>query len=477
MFWIYLRRELRRRARQAIFIGIGLALGIGLVITVTAAATGVQNAQAAVLHSLYGVGTDLTVTEPPKAGGKGGLSFGFQQQIKQVRSGQIAAGTKINDNELENTQYSPLSAVQLPRIARQPHVTGAVGALSLTDITVTGTVPAISASRGGGGSFSSSFSTDTYTVEGIGVARSSLGPLSAATVTSGRNFRASDEKANVALADSGYATANNLRSGSAISVGGTSFTIVGVVAVPQGGSPPNVYIPLARAQALARTGTASLGNQVNTIYVSADSASAIPAVQQDLARLLPGATVTDAGDLASQVTGSVGNAASLADNLGRWLSVAVLAVAFLLAILLTMSAIARRVREFGTLKALGWRSGRIVGQVMGESLVIGLAGGAVGVGLGYAGVTVIDKMAPKLSASTGSAAPASVAGSGVAGQLAHQVANAGNHTVYVALTAPVTFGMIGLAAALAVAGGLLAGMFGGWRAARLRPAVALAKVE
>ena len=32
-------------------------------------------------------------------------------------------------------------------------------------------------------------------------------------------------------------------------------------------------------------------------------------------------------------------------------------------------------------------------------------------------------------------------------------------------------------ATLAVAGGLLAGMFGGWRAARLRPAAALAKVE
>ena len=45
------------------------------------------------------------------------------------------------------------------------------------------------------------------------------------------------------------------------------------------------------------------------------------------------------------------------------------------------------------------------------------------------------------------------------------------------LTAPVTLGVILLAVVLAVAGGLLAGMFGGWRAARLRPAAALAKVE
>ena len=92
--------------RQAVFIALGLALGIGLVITVTSAATGVQNAQAAVLHSLYGVGTDLTVTQPPKQGSGAGLSFGFKQQIKQVRSGQTAAGTNINDNELQNTRYA-----------------------------------------------------------------------------------------------------------------------------------------------------------------------------------------------------------------------------------------------------------------------------------------------------------------------------------------------------------------------------------
>src|SRR5215467_4274257 len=63
MFFItYLRRELRRRMRQAIFIALGLALGIGLVVTVTAASAGVKKAQSDVLKSLYGVGTDVTVT-------------------------------------------------------------------------------------------------------------------------------------------------------------------------------------------------------------------------------------------------------------------------------------------------------------------------------------------------------------------------------------------------------------------------------
>jgi ABC-type antimicrobial peptide transport system permease subunit len=47
----------------------------------------------------------------------------------------------------------------------------------------------------------------------------------------------------------------------------------------------------------------------------------------------------------------------------------------------------------------------------------------------------------------------------------------------VALTAPVSVTTIGVAVGLAVAGGLIAGAFGGWRASRLRPADALRRVE
>ena len=52
---------------------------------------------------------------------------------------------------------------------------------------------------------------------------------------------------------------------------------------------------------------------------------------------------------------------------------------------------------------------------------------------------------------------------------------ASTHTVSVTLTAPVTT-VILLAVALAAAGSLIAGSLGGWRAARLRPAAALARV-
>jgi len=58
-----------------------------------------------------------------------------------------------------------------------------------------------------------------------------------------------------------------------------------------------------------------------------------------------------------------------------------------------------------------------------------------------------------------------------------ELAGAASHTAQVHLSAPVTVGAIVLAVLLAIAGGLIAGGFGGWRAARLRPAAALSRVE
>ena len=370
-----------------------------------------------------------------------------------------------------NTQYGTLTAGSVTKAASQHDVTAAAGGLTLNDVSVTGTVPAISA---GSGSISSSFTTNQFTVDGVDTAHSALGPLSSAKVTSGTGLTASDANADDALVDSAYATQNKLSTGDTIDVGGTSFKIIGIVAAPQGGSPPEVYVPLAKAQAIGTTGSAKLAGQVNTIYVSAASAADIPAVQQELSKALPGATVTDSSDLAGEVTGSLSSASSLASNLGKWLSVAVLIAAFGVASLLTMAAVARRVREFGTLKALGWRSTRVIGQVMGESIVIGIVGAAAGIGLGYVGVTLIDKLAPQLSATVGSAGTSGGTGA-FAGFIKGATSTA--HTVSVALTAPVTADLIGIAVALAVGGGLIAGLFGGWRAARLRPAAALTKVE
>jgi putative ABC transport system permease protein len=493
MFFTYLRRELRRRMRQAIFIALGLALGIGLVITVTAASSGVKDAQAQVLHSLYGVGTDVTVTQTPKAGQFTPGSFGFRGRTG-TRT-RPAAGTKISINNLTSAGLGSLSSTSVASIAKLHDVSGASGALSLSDVVITGKIPAINSSGngnssggfpsgngGGGGSFRGSFTPTTFTVSGVDLNHGALGPLSSAKLTSGRAFSASDATSNVAMVNANYASQKKLKVGSMVNVAKTSFKVIGIASA--GSSASDVFIPLARAQKLA-----SLSGKVNTIYVSANSSSNISAVAKEIKGMLPKATVTTSASLASEVTGSLTSAASLANNLGKWLAIAVLIAAFLLASLLTMSAVTRRVREFGTLKALGWKGRRIIGQVMGESIVIGIIGGVVGVALGFAGATLVKKLAHPLTASlgttTGSATPGGAqtvgggrfpGGGGGPGGFGQSAADAA-HSVVVHLTAPVTIGAVILAVVLAIAGGLIAGSFGGWRAARLRPAAALSRVE
>jgi ABC-type lipoprotein release transport system permease subunit len=528
MFFTYLRRELRRRMRQAIFIALGLALGVGLVITVTAASAGVKNAQGTVLHALYGVGTDVTVTKTPKAGSFTPGSFGFG--FRAGTGSRPVAGTKINNNTLSaSPTLAAISSSSVATVAGLHGVAAAAGGLTLDNRTISGTVPAVNVNGGGfggggggsgsggsgnggsgngGQSFRANFTTSNFSVAGVDIGRGELGPLSSGKLSAGRTFSASDTSANVALVDASYATQNKLKTGATIAVGNksgkaTNFKVVGIVSEPAGDNPSDVYVPLAVAQNLA-----GLKNQVNTIYVTASNSSAISAVSGEISKALPGYTVTTSSDLASEVTGSLSSASSLANNLGKWLALAVLIAAFLLASLLTIAAVSRRVREFGTLKALGWKSRRIIGQVMGEAVTLGLIGGAIGVGIGLAGAELVSKLSPKLSAvvgqTTGSATPGGArqfgfgAGGGGGGAGGggfggdgggggggfgggpgagtFRRPGAASHTVAVHLSAAVSANVILLAVVLAVAGGIIAGIFGGWRAARLRPAAALAKV-
>ena len=81
-----------------------------------------------------------------------------------------------------------------------------------------------------------------------------------------------------------------------------------------------------------------------------------------------------------------------------------LVAAFAAASLLTMAAVARRVREFGTLKALGWPSWRIIGQVMGESITIGISAARRGRPR-YGGAALIDALRPGCPRLSGRPAP------------------------------------------------------------------------
>jgi putative ABC transport system permease protein len=475
-FMRYLGRELGRRARQATVIALGLALGIGLVITVSAAAAGVKNAQASVLHSLYGVGTDITVTLSPSAGSglKGhhtsiSIQGGPGTKPQVCINGKCSTGAQNIDN-LVSAGKGTLSYSDIAKIEKLAHVSAAAGGLALSDTQIS-----ISSNSAG--------PPTQFTVQGVDLSHEDLGPLSSATLSSGHTFTTADADSDVAILDSNYATSNNLKVGDDVTIAKTKFKVIGIVTQSAASDPPQVYIPLARAQALgtANLGGGSLKGYVNTIYVTTASSADISAVSKEIKALLPTATVTTPSSLASEINGSLGSAAKLAGDLGTWLSVLVLIAAFAVAGLLTMSAVSRRAREFGTLKAIGWRSRRIIGQVMGESVTTGLIGGAVGIGLGFLGAFVIDKVAPSLTATitndSGLKFAQSTSGPGPVAFGPGSSLGGTTQNIPVHWSASVTLAVIGLAVLLAIVGGLLSGALGSWRITQLRPADALARVD
>ncbi|TMK18493.1 MAG: ABC transporter permease, partial [Actinobacteria bacterium] len=188
---------------------------------------------------------------------------------------------------------------------------------------------------------------------------------------------------------------------------------------------------------------------------------------------LPGAEVVTTRSLASQVTGSLSDARKLADRLGGALGVIVLAAAFVIAMLLTLGSIAKRVREIGTLRAIGWSRGRVVRQILAETIGIGLLGGIIGLGIGVAAAYAVGAFSPTLTATTSGVPNFSTS------SLAQFFGSAVPSTVRsttVALKPPVHPMTLAYGVGFALVGGLIAGAVGGWRASRLSPAEALRSV-
>ncbi|WP_448390454.1 ABC transporter permease [Microbacterium aurum] len=498
MYWTYLRRELSGRKKQTAIVAIGLAIAIALVIIVNSLSAGIRDAQAQALESVYGVGTDLTVTgaqTEPGADGGGRPQFDFDEDGGSTSDD----GTTTLSQARLTTDFrrGTLDASTLDTVTAVDGVAAASGALSLTNTTFSGELPqapsesgttdgqtggeAPQEGQGGpGGGFGGSFGVDSFTVLGIDPDADAVGPMSAVTVSDGRALEASDAGADVAVLDATYATSAGLAVGDTMDIGGTSFEVVGIVtsASSSADTASNVYIPLDVAQTLS-----AAGDVLSTVYVQAASSDDISAVQTALQDALPDATVSSQSDLASTVSGSLSSASSLITSLGTWLSIIVLAVAVALAVLFTISGISRRTRELGTLKAIGWSNSRVVGQVAGESVVQALIGGAAGVVLGLVGVLVINLVSPTISS-----APATTAGMGgqggpgAGGDGAGGMGGGGFGAQFtqtatdIVLHAPLSLWIVVAALLLAVAGGLVAGAFGGWRAAKLSPAEALRAV-
>jgi ABC-type antimicrobial peptide transport system permease subunit len=302
--------------------------------------------------------------------------------------------------------------------------------------------------------------TTAYTIGGVDQTHPTMGVVTTSQVTKGRFL--SPAGGREALISQSYAAKHSLKVGSTVDLNGTKFVVVGLVSPPLGGQSADVYLPLKQLQTLANE-----PGLANVVLVRASSGKDVSQVKQAIQTALPQAQVASSKDVADKITGSLVDASNLSHDLGFVLSIIAAVAAFLLAALLTLSSVGKRVRELGTLKALGWTQRMVVRQIAGESLAQGVMGGIFGIVLGVVVCLIIGAFGPSLTAS-------STTGGNLLGLGAETARTASSS---ISLSAPVGVAILAIGFGLALLGGLVAGMVGALRAARLRPADALRTVE
>lgn len=477
----YLKAELTRRRTKTILISIGLAVPIALVIMIGAYSTGLSNAQDEVLEPLVGLGTDMTVaktfTPGQRPDGAGPPRIGLDSS---------QAGKAFSQDVYTTGFNGEFSSANVTNVSKLDGVESAVGGLTVNNIKASGTIPSAGSVQtqgqggppsGGAARQSGGLNIDSRSITGIDPS-SDLGPVSTDQLQKGRLLSSGDAKE--ALLTSTYAKTKSLTVGETITLKDEKFKVVGIVSAPLAGSSSDIYVKLDQLQSLA-----DLKNKVNKIYVRATDQAAVASVSKEIKSEVSNATVTTNASLAGQVSGSLVDANKLVKKMGVFLELILLLAAIIITTILTLNAVNKRTREFGTLKSIGWGNARLIRQVMAESLSTGMIGAVAGVVIGGAGMLIAKAvpMTMKISGQTtgggplGGNGPPGGGGNVVGGPpgVASAASNAATQTITVVPSISVT--TILIAAGIGAATALIAGGLGSLKTSKLSPVEALKHVD
>src|ERR1035437_909177 len=207
---------------------------------------------------------------------------------------------------------------------------------------------------------------------------------------------------NLRVAVIGSTTADNLgltetAVGSTIYVGGLPFELVGITQ-PKGGAAnadDQVMIPLSTAHELF-VGS----NSVSSIGISATSQDAIDDVSAEVTCTLDqrhGISSTGTADFTittqAQLLGTVNSVSDVLTLRLAGIASISLFVGGIGIMNIMLVSVRERTREIGIRKAIGARGRDIMAQFLVEALVLSLAGGAIGIGVGVVASFVIGTYA------------------------------------------------------------------------------------
>ena len=400
VFFYYAIKEIRRRRSRSIVNALAFVISVAFLVIMVTLANG-YNAVAAV--DLRGVGTHFAVYIPAS-------------KVCPCEYGEV--GPFFRD------VYTP--TFNLSVVETISSLTGVLDA-----------APCLS------------FRLDNLTISGV-----DFDALATQTTVVGPDelvrgaFPNSSDQSEVVI-DAPFAMVSKLDVGDTFVAFGRNLTVSGLVdpslhSKPAGLS--NIYAPLALVRQIALHYGDIFGfgvSDINLVLVeisaegSAQFISTVERSALDALEVYAGRS----GAIVGYQCGIIARNIIPVTEDGAWIGAIVLVIsACLFSIKSQFGSVIERTREIGILKAIGWADSDITGQVFLESLLQGLVGGLLGVGIGY----LVTLVVPNL----GLVSPQNLV-----------------------LAVEPLLVLLGLAVSLT--GGLLAGVVSAWRATRLQPAEAL----
>lgn len=164
------------------------------------------------------------------------------------------------------------------------------------------------------------------------------------------------------------AEALKLGVGDTLQLTGGTFHIRGIYATGSGFEDAAAVISLADAQQLFQK-----HRQVGAVQIKLKDVRQSEAVRVKLARLFPRLTASQSSEVADQQ-----DMVSMIEGFAWGIALLAVVIGGVGMMNTVMMSTFERTREIGTLRALGWSRRRVLVMVLGESLALGLVGGAVG---------------------------------------------------------------------------------------------------
>jgi putative ABC transport system permease protein len=183
----------------------------------------------------------------------------------------------------------------------------------------------------------------------------------------------------------GYRTADDLHKtvGDRITIDTVDFRVVGIYSVGNIFGDSASMLPLTTLQGLDRK-----PGSVTLAFVKVKPGTDIAALRASIERDNPAvATVRTESEF-----GRVDRNLSLISAANVATSILALVIGAIGVMNTTMMSVFERTREFGVLRAVGWTRARVIGLVMGEAVLISLAGAAVGLAMGYVAIQLVQRL-------------------------------------------------------------------------------------